>query len=258
MESDSNLDPHHDSHLKTPYRFLELSTKPQVPIPPVNTVVVDLGVLDILIHRQNPDDYSHALVIFLARLRSQAHPTAQILVVARNSNYVASSSPPYALKSTPEVTQLRGKLYTATEKAVDILRKETADENVHLVSLPSIATSEENAYLQAICPFLVPSPSVLSKLSLNRFGRVTTLSKAEKVCLELGGQEYGRRFRYLGWNLTLISIVIFGLWMSKSILVGASAAIFGRKTIGMEEVEVERGLLNTGSAKKNENYDKSG
>ncbi|KAH8144629.1 uncharacterized protein LAJ45_11397 [Morchella importuna] len=258
VESDSDLDPHHNSHLGAPYRFPELSTKPQVPIPPVNIVVVDLGVLDILTHRQNPDDYSHALVLFLARLRSQAHPAAQILVVARNSNYVASSSPPYALESTPEIKQLREKLYTATEKAVDVLRKEAADENIHLVLLPSTATSEASAYLQAICPFIVPSTSVLSKLSLNRFGRAATPSKAQKVCLELGGQEYGSGFRYLGWNLTLISIVIFGLWMSKSILVGASAALFGRKTLGMEEVEVERGLLNTGSAKKNENYDKSG
>lgn len=258
VESDSDLDPHHNSHLKAPYRFPELSTKPQVPVPPVNIVVVDLGVLDILIHRQNPDDYSHALALFLARLRSQAHPTAQILVIARNSNYVASSSPPYALEYTPEIKQLREKLYTATEKAVGALRKEAADENIHLVLLPSAATSEASAYLQAICPFIVPSPSVLSKLSLNRFGGAATPSKAQKVCLELDGQEYGSGFRYLGWHLTLISIVIFGLWMSKSILVGASAAIFGRKTLGMEEVEVERGLLNTGSAKKNENYDKSG
>ncbi|KAI5838442.1 hypothetical protein DFP73DRAFT_565013 [Morchella snyderi] len=258
VESDSDLDPHHNSHLGAPYRFPELSTKPQIPIPPVNIVVVDLGVLDVLIHRQNPDDYSHALALFLARLRSQAHPTAQILVVARNSKYIAPSSPPYALESTPEIKQLRERLYTATEKAVDVLCKEAADDNIHLVSLPSTATSEANAYLQAICPFIVPSPSVLSKLSMNRFGGMATPSKAQKVCLELGGQEYGSGFRSLGWNLTLISIVIFGLWMSKSILVGASAAIFGRKTLGMEEVEVERGLLNTGSAKKNENYDKSG
>lgn len=82
-------------------------------------------------------------------------------------------------------------------------------------------------------------------------------SKAQSVCLDLGGQENSRRFHSAAWRAVLIFVGLWGLWMSRSMIVGTVAAVIGRRRLGMEEVEVERGLLN-GGVKRNEDYDKSG
>lgn len=222
----------------------------------MNFVVVDLGVLDVLVYHQNPDDYAHTLLLFLARLRSQAHPTAKILVIARDNEYIASFPGLYAFKAIPKLGDLRKKLYTATRSAVALLQ-ETGEENIHLAPLPVTVSSEENGYLHVICPFLLPPPSVLSKLSMNKFGRTGAWSRPQKVCLEFWGNEYSRKLNTGAWRGVLVIIGLAGLWMARSTVVGAMAAICGRARLGMEAVEAERGLLNGGD-KRGEDYDKSG
>lgn len=173
------------------------------------------------------------------------------------------SSIPYSLPATPELDALRQKLYTVTKSAVSILRTETKDENLHLLQLPAGAGSEEKAYLSAICPYLLPPPSALSTLSMNKFGLSNIAwSRPQRVCLALKSEDYTKTLHSGSWRALLVFVVLFGLWISRGTLVGACAAVCGRRRLGMEVVDVEvargRGLLRGERTRKAGDYDKQG
>ena len=221
-------DPRNIESLTAPWRFPAASTDPSVPHTYVGYVVVDTGVLDLLIHGQSAAAYTHALTLFLARIRNQAHPTAKILVVARRGIPDPLDT---IIPRTPETVAARDALFTSTAAAVAAV----ADANTVFTPI-SISKSEtpHDAYLRAICPFLLPPPGILAKTKAI-FRKSEGLTKAERVCLAIDDTRYQAGAKGVVTWLFFVGLCAGGLWIARSTVMGAVAAVLGRRRLGMEE-----------------------
>lgn len=73
---------------------------------------------------------------------------------------------------------------------------------------------------------------------MNKLGRSgIAWSKPQRVCLDMGSEEYGERLHNMGWKVLLVLVGFVGLWISRGTIVGACAAVCGRRRLGMEAVE---------------------
>jgi hypothetical protein len=214
-------DPRHVENLRTPWRFPGYQVKTNVP----SLVVVDVGIQDILLNKQNPTIYSRGLSIFLARLRSQAHPTAKILVIAHKS---APAKELTIIKNDGTSSANRQALFMATQSAVQLL----GDPGIVFTPVTLSREDPQTSYLRAICPHIAPSGYV-AKAKNAVFGTPQNTT-AQRVCAEVGGAE--------GGGEVLVFLIVMGmcgmaLWMAKSTILGALAAVVGRKKLGMPEEE---------------------
>ncbi|KAA8912324.1 hypothetical protein FN846DRAFT_324558 [Sphaerosporella brunnea] len=212
-------DPRHLENLETPWRFPGFQVKNNIP----SLVVVDVGIQDVVMNHQNSTLYARELSVFLARLRSQAHPTAKFLVIAHKGSPRQAST---VVKSDFASTANRQDLYAATQNAVKAL----ADPGIIFTPVKLGREEPETSYLRAICPYVAPTGYV-AKAREVVFG-ASQPTKAQKVCSEIGGAE--------GSGTVLVFLVIVGmcgvfLWMARSTVVGAVAAVVGRKRLGLPE-----------------------
>ncbi|KAI5776699.1 hypothetical protein EDC01DRAFT_782805 [Geopyxis carbonaria] len=232
---EDKFSPHHTSNLVTPWRFPAVSTAPPVPVNPTTHVIVDLGVLDVLMNHADPAAYTHALTLFLARLRTRAHPAAKVIVIGHRGTPAAS-----VLPANPATAQLRDTLFAATQSAVAAL----ADPATVFAPVAlSARDPAETSYLRAICPHLLPPPSIVAKTKAI-FVKSASITRAQRVCLQLDEVTYRRGARGVFWVVVLGALALAGLWVAKSTVIGALAAVVGRKRLGM--VEESEGLLENG------------
>jgi hypothetical protein len=214
-------DPRHEENRKTLWRFPGFQVKSNVP----TLVVVDVGIQDILLNKQNPTVYSRGLSVFLARLRSQAHPTAKILVIAHKG---APAQALTTIKKDFTSSENRQALFSATQSAVKLL----GDPGIVFTPVTLGKEDPQTSYLRAICPHVAPSGYV-AKAKNAVFGTPQTTT-AERVCAEVGGAEGGGQVLVF---LVVMGMCGMGLWMARSTVVGAIAAVVGRKKLGMAEEE---------------------
>ncbi|KAF8544682.1 hypothetical protein BDD12DRAFT_814347 [Trichophaea hybrida] len=214
-------DPRHQENLQSPYRFDSSTMRTNV----VSHVIVDVGILDMVMKEQSPDTYTHALARFLTRIRLQSHPKAKILVIGHHG---ASHPDATILKKDPTTSAKRKALFSATKNAVGLVR----DPNTHFTPVKIDRGDPQKAYLKSLCPYIRPSVIARTK----GFFRQKTATKAQLVCAEIikGETKWGS-----GNVVVFVGLVIVGLvlWMARSTVVGAIAAVLGRRRMGMPEEE---------------------
>lgn len=219
------FDPRHIDNLVTPWRFPSTSVSTN----PVNYVVVDVGIQDILMRSQNADLYTRTLTIFLARLRQQAHPNAKILVIAHRG---APHPDNTIFEPDFTTTSLRLGLYTSTQRAVAKL------EDPGVIFTPVYlggGKDPQAAYLRAMCPHLLAPVGVLAKTKAV-FRKAQHMNKMQRVCVEVvgGGSGMGGDTVFM---IIIMGMCAAGLYVARSTVIGAIAAVVGRKRLGMGEEE---------------------
>lgn len=240
----SRHNPLHAENRATPWRFPELSTSPPVPVAPATHVIVDTGVYDVIYHQRDPAEYTRLLATFLRRIRSEAHPDAKILAVARSGLVPVSTLPP----GSPEVRRARAALYVATQQAVLLAStngeegaKEVVDANMYFA--PVILSPNEDAatsYLRTICPHILPPVGLLqSSKALAVFRDKRNWNLAESVCVRVEEAAYRRRSQGVFWGCVVMGMVVGALWVARATVIGALAAIFGRRRLGLPEEDHE-------------------
>lgn len=213
-------DPRHQENLQGPYRFDSLTMQ----INAVSHVIVDVGILDIVMKGQDAKKYTHALARFLTRIRLQSHPKAKILVIAhRGVQWGVTTVKPDATSSAK-----RKLLFSATKKAVKLI----ADPNTHFTPVKLGRGNPQDAYLKALCPYIRLSVVARTK----GFFKQKMPTKVQLVCAEVMKKE-------AGWgssNMLLFAFLFMvgvGLWVARSTVIGAIAALVGRRRLGMVEEE---------------------
>lgn len=206
-------DPRHHSNVHAAWRFSESNTP--------SHVIVDTGILDILHNKMSRDDYTHFLAVFLARLRSQAHPNATIMVVARKG---PPNDDDTVFNSDFTTSSYRESLYSATLRAVEKLR----DPRTVLVPVKLADVDLQTAYLRGLCPHLVGTGS-------KSVGRACANAMASQSLV-------GKR---TVMTVLVLVLVVGMLWILRAKLLGALATVLGSKRLGMQE---EEGLLNTAAS----------
>jgi hypothetical protein len=164
-------------------------------------------------------------------MRNQAHPESKILVIARKGLPATEVS---ILPSNAQVHTAREELYSVTESVV----KNLGDSNMFLTPV-SISSVEDptTSYLRAICPHLLPPPSILAKTKAMFMEQLGEATSAQKVCLEVHEVAYRRQGVQTFWGLVVLAAVATALYIARSTVIGAIAALMGRKRLGLEEDE---------------------
>ena len=228
-------DPHHLENLQAPFRF----SSDAVPTRPPTHVIVDTGILDVVIRGLSPQAYAHALARFLVRMRNQAHPDATILVVAHRgasasvlpppehsaASSPSSSSSASAATSPSTIAARRSALFAATRDAVALV----GDSNTHFMPVHLDGGDPQPAYLLAVCPYMVPGVVARTKGFFRRQAPTKTQLLCADVLRHRGG--YGSTLFFL------LAILVAGLWVARSTVLGALAAVVGRRRLGMSEEE---------------------
>jgi hypothetical protein len=212
-------DPHNLDNLKSLYQFPEYSSQRSFLFNPVTHVVVDTGVLDILVNKQNPDDYSHALARFLLRIRNVAHPRAKILVIGRKG------SPPSGFASRKASGKRRGALYAATKSAV----KAIGDPDTVFVPLRMRSGEAlEVSYLRVLCPYIIPRTNILTKTKAIFQSSDQVITKAQIECLAVSQDLVKKNATGACFWMVAMVISLAGLWVAKGMVLGVLAAIVGK------------------------------
>jgi hypothetical protein len=180
---------------------------------------VDIGSLDIVMNKQDPNTYSHALTVFLARVRNQAHPYSRILVIGRKG------TPDSALSTLPhdyETEQKRIRLFDATRSAVYAV----GDTNTFFVLVTLTADKDVTiSYLRAICPHFLPLPGELEKAgSLSE--KQKRLMKIQLVCKNITEANSNRRVLDIGMGVLVLGLALGGLWLARNTIIRALAVVF--------------------------------
>lgn len=232
-------DPRHLENLQTPFRFSSGTVPTRTP----THVVVDTGVLDVVVRGLSPDAYAQALARFLVRMRNQAHPKAKILVVAHRGPSPASAllaPAEHSATSTPKpsttaaaapstIAARRNALFAATRDAVDLV----GDANTHFAPVRLDGGDPQQAYLRAVCPYMIPSVVDRTK----GFFRRQATTRAHTLCADVvrRGAGYGGASGSGAVLFFLLAVLVAGLWVARSTVLGALAAVVGRRRLGMEE-----------------------
>jgi len=228
------FDPRHIDNLMTAWRFPSAS----VPTSPVNYVVVDVGIQDLVMKSQNVELYTRTLAVFLARLRQQAHPNAKIMVIAHRG---APHPDDTILQPDFTTTSLRLSLYSATQRAVAKL----GDSDIIFTPVYLGGGSDPHgAYLRAVCPHLLAPVGVLAKTKAV-FGKAQRPNKMRRVCAEAVGRGPGLASGTALMFFVIMGLCVAGLCVARSTVIGAIAAVVGRKRLGMGE---EQGRLLDGES----------
>ncbi|KAL7276032.1 hypothetical protein RUND412_001001 [Rhizina undulata] len=208
---DDDWDPRHTTNLNAQWRFVATSTKPPVQTPEADIVVVDLGILDIDVHSQSATLYAAALKEFLGKVVAYAHPHSKILVLAR--------------QTSPELFEATKSTVSTFNPGFPFITSASPASNIHFLPLK---TSTNQEYLRALCPYVLA------------VGVGKNATYCNTVCGGMQELLVREKAHDLFWTGIVVLLVMGGLWVGRVTVIGALAAVAGRKALGLEEEVLEQ------------------